>query len=136
MAYKQYCVAFLFMPLIWTLFLSWQNHGTMTWQSSSTKMSLKNENKDDGWASIPKRTVRRQQRRDPKWSIPICVEYISPTPSNSEFQQCMLLLVGLPGSGKSTFARALERAMPYKVRNKAVALLDAETHTHTALLSN
>jgi Mrp family chromosome partitioning ATPase len=126
------------LPSIWTLFLSCYIHRKKTCQVSLTKMSLKTKTKDDdGWATIPKKPVRRQQRRDPKWSIPICVEYIPPTPSNSEFQQCMLLLVGLPGSGKSTFARALEQAMPYKVRNKAVALLDAETHTHnTAILSN
>lgn len=48
--------------------------------------------------------------------------YIPPTPSSLSFGQFFLLLVGLPGSGKSTFARSLEETMPYKVRSNRVVL--------------
>jgi len=79
---------------------------------------------DNGWETVPKANQRRrgnQRRRARKnpnssaWSSPpLTVEYIPPTPSNENFEQCLVLLVGLPGSGKSTFSRALEQAMPYK----------------------
>ena len=78
----------------------------------------KQDNENDGWATVPasKPKGRRQQRHHLKWSAaPLMVEYIEPTPVNSNFEPFLLMLVGLPGSGKSTFAKALEYAMPYKV---------------------
>lgn len=56
-----------------------------------------------------------RQRREPKWdSSPVMVEYIPPTPVTAQFESFVILLMGLPGSGKSTFSNLLERAMPYK----------------------
>ena len=39
---------------------------------------------------------------------------IPPTPSTTSFEPFMILLIGIPGSGKSTFASILSEAMPYK----------------------
>uniref|UniRef100_A0A7S4W113 Polynucleotide adenylyltransferase n=1 Tax=Ditylum brightwellii TaxID=49249 RepID=A0A7S4W113_9STRA len=41
-------------------------------------------------------------------------EYIIPNPQNTRFQPFMLLLCGIPGSGKSTIAKRLQKSMPYK----------------------
>lgn len=83
-----------------------------------SEMNNKNNNDDDGWASVPKKGDSHKRQRDQQndaWNVPpIMVEYIPP-PSSLEFEPFLLLLVGLPGSGKSTFASMLESAMPYKV---------------------
>jgi DNA polymerase III delta prime subunit len=80
-----------------------------------------NAKENDGWEPIPKKNNNRRRQRNSAWSAPLTVEFIPPTPSNLDFQQSMLLLVGLPGSGKSTFARALEQAMPYKVSKPIIS---------------
>eukprot|EP00538_Stauroneis_constricta_P000908 CAMPEP_0119554576 /NCGR_PEP_ID=MMETSP1352-20130426/7032_1 /TAXON_ID=265584 /ORGANISM="Stauroneis constricta, Strain CCMP1120" /LENGTH=307 /DNA_ID=CAMNT_0007601189 /DNA_START=23 /DNA_END=946 /DNA_ORIENTATION=+ len=74
---------------------------------------------NDGWQSVPLRRNRPQRKVDESSSasedVPIPqVEYIEPTDENTSFNPFMVMLVGIPGSGKSTFARALEQAMPYK----------------------
>lgn len=59
---------------------------------------------------------QHHQHGNDAWKEPLIqVEYIPPDSINSLFQPSMLLLAGLPGSGKSTFARCLVHAMPYKV---------------------
>jgi predicted alpha/beta-fold hydrolase len=93
---------------------------------------------DDGWATIPAARKKSHNRNKNKNSnlhntnnnkpltrpqaatkfVPIHVEFIPPTDITLQFQPFMILLCGLPGSGKSTFARALEQAMPYKVRKR------------------
>ncbi len=79
------------------------------------------------WNTVRKGRQRRQnsphcltgiqESSNEHWSgAPLCIEYIPPVSTNVSFQPSMLLLTGLPGSGKSTFARSLVDAMPYKVR--------------------
>jgi predicted alpha/beta-fold hydrolase len=77
----------------------------------------------DGWNSVPLAVDRRRnQPRRPvqdenAWSLaPLQIDYIPAGTSNTDFRPYLLLLAGLPGSGKSTFARSLTEAMPYKVR--------------------
>eukprot|EP00339_Tiarina_fusa_P011204 CAMPEP_0117001334 /NCGR_PEP_ID=MMETSP0472-20121206/3370_1 /TAXON_ID=693140 ORGANISM="Tiarina fusus, Strain LIS" /NCGR_SAMPLE_ID=MMETSP0472 /ASSEMBLY_ACC=CAM_ASM_000603 /LENGTH=230 /DNA_ID=CAMNT_0004701311 /DNA_START=217 /DNA_END=910 /DNA_ORIENTATION=- len=73
------------------------------------------EHEDDGWESVSNNKSRNKQGQTNHWtSPPLNVEFIPPTPANTEFEPCLYLLLGLPGSGKSTFSQALERAMPYK----------------------
>jgi predicted kinase len=68
-----------------------------------------------------KRKDRPTPQRKP-WKLP-SVKYIPPPPDGDpQFEPFMLLLVGLPGSGKSTFAKALIEAMPYKVRESQILL--------------
>ena len=70
---------------------------------------------DDGWETVPKKPIRKkapQSTQDD--NILPWVSYIPPTKQNSQFEPFMLLLCGIPGSGKSTFARSLQQAMPYK----------------------
>jgi DNA polymerase III delta prime subunit len=70
---------------------------------------------NDGW-EIQKSKAKpsREKNTAANWTLP-SIDFIPPTTDPPNFQQFMLLLCGIPGSGKSTFARALERAMPYKV---------------------
>ena len=74
---------------------------------------------DDGWETVPtskakngerKRTHQRRTAYEP-----ISIDFIPPTPATMKFKPFLLMLCGIPGSGKSTFAHALEKAMPYKV---------------------
>jgi predicted alpha/beta-fold hydrolase len=86
----------------------------------------------DGWAtaSKSKRQYRNKRQRRPTatgtGTLPLSVEYIHPTDTTLKFQPFMILLCGIPGAGKSTFARALEQAMPYKVRNEAMSKLASQ----------
>ena len=86
---------------------------------------------DDEWNSVPSKDNRRRNRpRHPVqdenvWSStpPLPIEYLPPSGVSNNSRPYMLLLAGLPGSGKSTFARSLVEAMPYKVchwRNGAI----------------
>eukprot|EP00980_Cylindrotheca_fusiformis_P008186 scaffold1734_cov196-Cylindrotheca_fusiformis.AAC.8 len=61
-----------------------------------------------------KARLRRRNERFKRKMTPIEVEYIPPTPTTTNFKPFMIILVGIPGSGKSTFARLLTKAMPYK----------------------
>ena len=74
--------------------------------------SSRNRNKEAGrGAEVP-----QEQSSHSDWSgPPVCIEPVPHTLSNSRFQPFMLLLVGLPGSGKSTFARALVEAINYLI---------------------
>ena len=69
-----------------------------------------------GWEIQTAKAKRKPSRKThaANWTLP-SIDFIPPTSDPPNFQQFMLLLCGIPGSGKSTFARALERAMPYKV---------------------
>jgi hypothetical protein len=109
----------------------------------SIQTELRNMSQDDdGWATIPEAKTKRRHRKNKNSNlhktnnnnnnnnisltrfpaattfVPIHVEFIPPTDTTLQFQSFMILLCGLPGSGKSTFARALEQAMPYKVRKR------------------
>ena len=83
---------------------------------------MNNKYNNDGWATIPSKQTQRNDSQNTStrtsWNAsstpPLVVEYIPPTPQNTQFQQSLILLIGLPGSGKSTFSRALEEGMPYK----------------------
>lgn len=58
---------------------------------------------------------QHHQQENDNWNEPLMqIEYIPPDSENTVFQPSMLLLAGLPGSGKSTFARSIVQAMPYK----------------------
>jgi predicted kinase len=74
----------------------------------------------DGWSTVDNKTKKSNGRKNeirphPSWasSLPM-VEPIPPTPDNSSYEPFLLLLMGLPGSGKSTFGSLLETTMPYK----------------------
>jgi predicted alpha/beta-fold hydrolase len=74
---------------------------------------------DDGWEIQNAKGNKQKQKSSRQnhtanWTLP-SIDFIPPVSDPPNFQQFMLLLCGIPGSGKSTFARALERAMPYKV---------------------
>ena len=78
---------------------------------------------DDEWNSVPSKESRRRNRprrpvqEDNVWSStpPLPLPYFPPSGVSNHSRPYMLLLAGLPGSGKSTFARSLVEAMPYKV---------------------
>lgn len=93
------------------------------WSTMSSSVSGRRERN-----SKKKSLAERRQTPPPSTAVPrpsfspassqpssgLEVELIPPTPENTAFTPFMVLLVGLPGSGKSTFAQALEGAMPYK----------------------
>ena len=66
------------------------------------------------WNIIDKQKNTRRRPQHKPWKLP-SVQYIPPPDDDPQFEPFMLLLVGMPGSGKSTFAKALVEAMPYKV---------------------
>lgn len=105
------------------LFHSYNNPILKT-KNRATKRS--NMGDDDGWASVPTKQTRRKQHnyraqeQQPQQqqvvdsdSLP-WVSPIPPTAENSEFKPFVLLLCGVPGSGKSTFAKSLQHGMPFK----------------------
>lgn len=77
----------------------------IAWDMASTE-------RNDEWQNISKQRPRRKQQQ---WfRPPLMPEPILPTSSNKSFEPFIILLVGLPGSGKSTFAESLAFAMPFK----------------------
>ena len=66
------------------------------------------------WNIIDKQKNTRRRPQHKHWNLP-SLQYIPPPDDGLQFEPFMLLLVGMPGSGKSTFAKALVEAMPYKV---------------------
>ena len=77
---------------------------------------------EDGWNSV--RESKAKRNRQPRnlqssssdWGkVPLQIEHIPPDETTTRFVPYMLLLAGLPGSGKTTFARSLLESMPYKV---------------------
>lgn len=74
--------------------------------------TVRDEGKEDSLSSP-------SHQSDPWSGEPLQLERVPQDALNSQFQPYMLILVGLPGSGKSTFALALESAMPFKVRENA-----------------
>jgi len=95
------------------------------WSSSFPKKSTQKSSKPKSKSSLTKRERRRnrvrlwleERRSNPVWT-PDFVRLISrPDDDGEELefrQQSMFLLIGLPGSGKSTFAHSLEKAMPWR----------------------
>jgi predicted kinase len=90
---------------------------------SSTEIG--NGNIDDGWADVSRKKKERstkskasnkQKNSKPKQHDPYIEQLLDPTSNNSNdrFEPFMILLVGLPGSGKSTFAQSLVASMPNK----------------------
>jgi len=87
---------------------------------NDTNTTTTQESADDGWSEIPTKTNRRRKPKPLIPTEPPQPEY-SYLPSTKEFhdrhanfQPYILLLVGIPGSGKSTFSKALSTARPYK----------------------
>ena len=81
----------------------------------------------DGWAIVPKKgggaagPKKRLPLQNDQWvGKSLILEPIPQDSQNSQFRPFLLVLAGLPGSGKSTFARTLVEAMPYKVRKSTV----------------
>jgi len=117
-----------FWVILLLLFLASQGYGFQIQGKSpntlSQRMSDRAQEDEAGWTTVPDNSQGRSQlqngRRRPrndKWSgNPPVVEPIPQDDSNCQFEPFMLLLAGLPGCGKSTFARMLVEAMPYKVR--------------------
>ena len=90
------------------------NSGWQTFDGRRSKREQQRRRRQPEQHNPREQVPRSKKRYEPP--LPFSVEYIHPTAKTLEFQQFMLLLCGIPGSGKSTFAKALERAMPYKVR--------------------
>ena len=72
-----------------------------------------------GWETVPNNKKRERQlfknsKNHNVEEILPWVSYIPPTDQNTNYEPFMVLLCGIPGSGKSTFGQALEMAMPYK----------------------
>mmetsp|Transcript_27832 Transcript_27832/g.42397 ORF Transcript_27832/g.42397 Transcript_27832/m.42397 type:complete len:277 (+) Transcript_27832:3-833(+) len=94
--------------------------------SSNNNHQHDGNDENDGWSTIPqkkntkkkKKAQAQQQELMSAWSTttvpPTDIPFIPPSSLQEEGEQFILILVGLPGSGKSTFARILEQAMPYK----------------------
>lgn len=70
---------------------------------------------DSGWDTVPNRTDRRKARRkrDNDEPPPPSIEFLPPNAANGKYQQFMLMLTGVPGSGKSTFAESLVAGKPW-----------------------
>jgi len=97
------------------------------WSSSFPKKPTQQSSKPKSKSSLTKRERRRnrvrlwldERRSNPVWT-PDFVRPISRPDADGEEselelrQQIMFLLIGLPGSGKSTFAHSLEKAMPWR----------------------
>ena len=66
------------------------------------------------WNIIDKQKNTKRRSQHKPWNLP-SLQYIPPPDDGLQFEPFILLLVGMPGSGKSTFAKALVEAMPYKV---------------------
>lgn len=97
--------------------------------TSSTMMTVGSAEEEDGWEAIQTKQKRGNKRGEgsnnatnstddddqlkSKNTLPE-ISYISPPPKDVPFKPVMILLCGIPGSGKSTFAKSLERSMPYK----------------------
>ena len=81
-------------------------------KSSRTRRYRSNDDKD--WSHIQKRTGGHDNQRKDELPPPTTA-FVPPTASssNSNFEQFMLILTGIPGSGKSTFAESLVRSKPY-----------------------
>jgi predicted kinase len=80
------------------------------------------DNVDDGWADVSKKKKDLTKKKTPKKHNPY-IEVIDPVGTDSNdnsatrrgaYEPFMVLLVGLPGSGKSTFAQSLVASMPNK----------------------
>jgi predicted kinase len=82
--------------------------------SSRSPRYRPNEDNDNDWRHIQKRT-RGHNNRCRNELPPPATAFVPPTTSssNSNFEQFMLLLTGIPGSGKSTFAESLVSGKPY-----------------------
>ncbi len=88
-------------------------------RASGTTMSMENNNNNaDGWESIPKKKRNRNQKPRTKPNNPyvevLDISTIEPSSNVSDPEPFMVLLVGLIGSGKSTFAQTLVASMPDK----------------------
>mmetsp|Transcript_84 Transcript_84/g.182 ORF Transcript_84/g.182 Transcript_84/m.182 type:complete len:216 (-) Transcript_84:165-812(-) len=70
----------------------------------------------DAWVEVPTRLGRQTRKRDDDSDAGDVVVYSSPQRSPGRggraFQPFVLVLVGIPGSGKSHFASRLENSMP------------------------
>lgn len=87
-------------------------------QAASNSPGMQFSSQEDGWESVPAKRRKEGGGKGGKfaqWSSPpLMVEPIPPTPQTTSFSPFMILLIGLPGSGKSTFSNLLVQAMPYK----------------------
>jgi len=84
-------------------------------QSSSSRQQQASGDDDNGWETVPNRADRRsgERKRDEDEPAPPEITYLPPNDSNRKYQQFMLMLSGVPGSGKSTFAESLVAGKPW-----------------------
>lgn len=107
-----------------------ENNSAIRKRGVTVAMSLQNDNAGDGWESVPKKKRNRNRKASTKNNTAKgCNPYVevidvstidqhtsdpSSTVSETETGPFMVLLVGLIGSGKSTFAQTLVASMPDK----------------------
>ena len=86
-----------------------------------------NDATDDGWSDVPKKKKREKSKSNPNKALKQknpYIEAMDPTGNGvndsagekppTAFEPFLVLLVGLPGSGKSTFAHSLVASVPNK----------------------
>lgn len=84
-------------------------------------MSKNEDNDGGGWAEVTTSSSRRRKARSKKTNHPTSSTATAdtdittvPTTATATDTQSMIILVGIPGSGKSTFAQTLSTALPHK----------------------
>ena len=77
-------------------------------------MNGKTGQNEEGWAEVSMKKNKPNGNRTPKYPYIDVVSSTSKRGDVGNSQPFMVLLVGLPGSGKSTFAQSLVQSMPNK----------------------
>jgi predicted kinase len=80
----------------------------------SLEMETNADPSETEWAQISVKLSKRQPKRTPGPHRLSWIDELPVIPPSSTFSLAVILLVGLPGSGKSTFANALCRSLPWK----------------------
>lgn len=70
--------------------------------------SADNDDEEGGWETVPTKHKNKSKEADKEKKVQFTATASTTAPPFA------ILLVGLPGSGKSTFARALEKAAPHR----------------------
>ena len=90
--------------------------GTPKAASHNFAMQARAEEESSGWNNVPPKKKNSRPRRGPtlppSWFLEL--EPADNSTESNDFEPFMLMLMGFPGSGKSTVARKLQELMPKK----------------------